>query len=271
MLAACCHEDAQTFRRERAPAFTYNFHPTWDWKPTTAATRKTGTMSDGIDWTSLRVAQRRRQSFSLHTLLGYNRLTVPECGLQQRHRRDSGRRNGHSIFGAGISLRLFEADYAVGATTILPMRFRPAFPDLRRPSRGRPAAHRFGLQLRLRIAAGSRPRACSIEPSEVMVGRAGHGHGQRQQFQSQAHSDLQPGAGTGGKVTGKDNTGDHRHQRSRRRQLHGYGSRHRSQDEEGWRGELHRELHGERTAEESADHVVARPIRHRCRRARRRP
>ena len=192
-------------------------------------------------------------TFFIHTLAGWNRLNVPDVATS----------NGvGAILGGGmdlnvwrrLSIRVFEADW-VWANHNFSGEVGPGFPDLRRPQMDEsPAAHGRGLQLRL-----SQPG----DTGRQLLDSAQRSHGRRtcnrdrdrQQFQSQAHRDLHLGEHRR-KSHKQGQYGDPGHEWSCRRKLHGYCARHRSEDEERWRDQLHRYIYGERTAEESADHVL---------------
>jgi len=142
-------------------------------------------------------------NYFLHTLLSYNRLNVN--GLPNA--------NGiGAILGGGMDLRLthmfylrlFEADY-VWARQNYSSVVSNSFPDLRRPSLGG-VRLRTGLVFNLGYPELVTPSAsCSVQPSEVMVGEPITATATTANFNPK-HPLNYAWSGTGGKVTGKDNT-----------------------------------------------------------------
>lgn len=142
-------------------------------------------------------------SYFFHTLLSYNRLNV------------NGLPNGNgigAILGGGwdmkvnrlLSLRLIEADY-VWARQNYSSVVAPSFPDLRRVSLGG-VRLRTGLVFNLGYPELATPTAsCSLQPSEVMVGEPITATATTSNFNPK-HTLNYAWSGTGGKVTGKDNT-----------------------------------------------------------------
>ena len=136
-----------------------------------------------------------------------------------------------------------------------PNEVAPAFSELRRPQLSG-VRLRTGLVFGFGYPSAAVPAAsCSVQPSEVMVGEPITATATGSNFNPKHTSELQLEQHRR-KSHRQGQYRDHRHQRSGGWQLYGHRSRHRSQNEEGWRGELHGELHGEGTAEESADHVL---------------
>jgi hypothetical protein len=141
--------------------------------------------------------------FFAHTLLGYNRLTVPLVDTS----------NGlGAILGGGmdlsvwkhLSLRLFEADY-VWANQNFANEVSPAFPALRRPQLSG-VRLRTGLVFNFGFPTLAVPAAsCSIQPSEVMVGEPVTATTSASNFNPK-HTLSYTWNSTGGKVTSKDNT-----------------------------------------------------------------
>ncbi len=151
-----------------------------------------------------RVAWRNEGTvFFLHTMLGYNRLNVPNVDTS----------NGiGAILGGGmdlnlwrrLSLRLFEADW-VWSNHNFADEVSPGFPDIRRPQESgvrlrTGLVFNFGYPTTLVPAA-----ACSIQPSEVMVGEPVTVTASASNFNPK-HPLTYSWASTGGKVTSKDNT-----------------------------------------------------------------
>jgi hypothetical protein len=142
-------------------------------------------------------------TFFVHTLLGYNRLTVPNVGTS----------NGiGAILGGGmdldlwrrLSLRLFEADW-VWANHNFSNEVSPSFSDLRRPQESG-VRLRTGLVFKFGYPTLAVPAAaCSIQPSEVMVGEPVTVTASASNFNPK-HTLTYTWASTGGKITGKDNT-----------------------------------------------------------------
>src|SRR5690242_958356 len=107
-------------------------------------------------------------TFFIHTLLGYNRLTVPQVASS----------NGiGAILGGGmdinvwkhLSLRVFEADW-VWAAQHFPNQADPSFSALRRPELSG-VRLRTGLVIGIGYPSALVPAAsCSVQPGEVMVG-----------------------------------------------------------------------------------------------------
>jgi hypothetical protein len=142
-------------------------------------------------------------NFFLHTLLSYNRLNV------------NGLPNGNgigAILGGGMDLRvtrrfylrLFEADY-VWARQNYASVVSSAFPDLRRVSLDG-VRLRTGLVFNFGYPELMTPSAsCSVQPSEVMVGEPITATATATNFNPK-HPLNYAWSGSGGKVTGKDNT-----------------------------------------------------------------
>jgi hypothetical protein len=142
-------------------------------------------------------------TFFLHTLLSYNRLSVD--GLP------TGNGIG-AILGGGwdlrinriFSLRIVEADY-VWARQNYSSVVSAAFPDLRRVSL-EGVRLRTGLVFNFGYPELVTPSAsCSVQPSEVMVGEPITATATPANFNPK-HTLNYTWSGTGGKVTGKDNT-----------------------------------------------------------------
>jgi len=182
-------------------AFTYNFQKyfglegdfghNWDNYETTLSTGPKLTVRTG------------EANYFLHTLLSYNRLGVN--GLPNA--------NGiGAILGGGMdlkvtrmfSLRIFEADY-VWARQNYASVVSSAFPDLRRVTL-EGVRLRTGLVFNFGYPELVTPSAsCSVQPSEVMVGEPITATAATTNFNPK-HTLNYAWSGTGGKVTGKDNT-----------------------------------------------------------------
>ena len=139
-----------------------------------------------------------------HTLFGFNRLTPKGLGSS----------NGiGAILGGGIdlklwkplSLRLIEADY-VWAHHNFADAASQQFPELRRPTLNG-ARLRTGLVFNFGGGEETAPptAACSVQPSEVMVGEPVTATVTTTNFNPK-HTLAYSWSGNGGKVTGKDTT-----------------------------------------------------------------
>ena len=184
-------------------SFTYNATPVFglegdfghNWEDNVR--ESTGSIGPRVTWRSEGV------NFFAHSMLSYNRLQLkgltPSNGIG-------------AIVGGGmdlkiskpVSIRLFEADW-VWAAHHFPDAAGPADPDLRRP-------HLNGVRLRTGLVwnfGGAPPvpiaAACSIQPSEVMVGEPVTATATASNFNPK-HTLTYTWSSTGGKVSGKDNT-----------------------------------------------------------------
>jgi hypothetical protein len=184
-------------------SFNYNFTPHWgleaDYGGNSNKNGSENTVSIGprFAWRNEGV------TFFAHTLLGYNRLTVPLVNTS----------NGiGAILGGGmdlnvwrrLSLRVFEADY-VWANHNFADEAGPAFPDLRRPQLSG-VRLRTGLVFNFGFPNPVVPAAsCSVQPSEVMVGEPVTATASPSNFNPK-HTVSYNWASTGGKLTSKDTT-----------------------------------------------------------------
>ncbi|HEV2397504.1 MAG TPA: OmpA family protein [Candidatus Sulfotelmatobacter sp.] len=141
-------------------------------------------------------------NFFIHALVGWNRLAVPDYATRQ---------NGIGIIAGGgmdlpltkkIAWRVFQVDY-VWARQHFPAEAGPQFPNLRRPQLE-------GVRLRTGIVfewGGAAPvvpsAACSVQPTEVMVGEPITATVSPSNFNPK-HTVTYSWSGTGGQVTGKD-------------------------------------------------------------------
>jgi hypothetical protein len=142
-------------------------------------------------------------TYFVHSLLGYNRLTVPLV--------DTSNAIG-AIMGGGVdipawrrlSFRLFEADW-VWANHHFADEAGPAFSDLRRPQESG-VRLRTGLVFNFGYPSPAVPAvSCSVQPGEVMVGEPVTASASATNFNPK-HTLSYNWSSTGGKVTGKDNT-----------------------------------------------------------------
>jgi len=184
-------------------AFTYNFDPHWgaegDLGHNWGSSNYETTLSGGPRF----IWRTDDGNYFLHALVSYNRLSV--SGLDTS--------NGIGlILGGGWDLpikknfawRVFEADY-VWARHNYANDAAPQFPDLRRPSLD-------GVRLRtgIVISWGAEPlvapaAACSVQPSEVMVGEPVSATVSASNFNPK-HSLSYSWSGNAGTVTGTDTT-----------------------------------------------------------------
>jgi hypothetical protein len=149
------------------------------------------------------IARTQDANYFLHTLLSYNRLGI------------NGLPNGNgigAILGGGMDLkithlfylRLFEADYVWGRQNYSSI-VSSAFPDLRRVSL-EGIRLRTGLVFNFGYPAAVTPSAsCSLQPSEVMQGEPITATATTANFNPK-HTLNYAWSGTGGKVTGNNNT-----------------------------------------------------------------
>jgi hypothetical protein len=141
--------------------------------------------------------------FFINTLLSWNHLDSP--GL-------SGRNGIGAILGGGMvmiinhhfGIRVFEADYVWGRQNYSDV-VSSSFPDLRRVSLDGTRL-RTGLEWYFDYPQTAVPTAsCSVQPSEVMVGEPITATAVTSNFNPK-HTLNYAWSGTGGNVTGKDNT-----------------------------------------------------------------
>ena len=149
------------------------------------------------------IARTQDANYFLHTMLSYNRLGV------------NGLPNGNgigAILGGGMDLkithlfylRLFEADYVWGRQNYSSV-VSSAFPDLRRVSL-EGIRLRTGLVFNFGYPPAVTPSAtCSLQPSEVMQGEPITATATTANFNPK-HTLNYAWSGTGGKVTGNNNT-----------------------------------------------------------------
>ncbi len=184
-------------------SFTYNFTPHWGLEADYGGNKNKNGTENTVSIGPRFAWRNEGVTFFAHTLLGYNRLTVPLV--------DSSNGIG-AILGGGmdlnlwrrLSLRLFEADY-VWAHHNFSNEAGPAFPELRRPTL-EGVRLRTGLVFNFGFETPMVPAAsCSIQPNEVMVGEPVTATASASSFNPK-HTLSYSWASTGGKVTSKDNT-----------------------------------------------------------------
>ncbi len=182
---------------------TYNFTPHWGLEADYGGNKnKYGSVNTASIGPRFAIRSEGVMFFA-HTLLGYNRLTVPLVDTS----------NGiGAIIGGGmdlsvwrrLSLRLFEADW-VWSNHNFADEVGPAFPELRRPDESG-VRLRTGLVFNFGFPTLTPPAAsCSIQPSEVMVGEPVTVTASGSNFNPK-HTLTYTWASTGGKITGKDTT-----------------------------------------------------------------
>ena len=187
-------------------ALTYNFDRHWGGELDFGY--NTDTKSDSSEWTlsigPRFMARTDTANYFLHALVGLNRLSYDSTAATN---------NGLGIIlGGGMDLpftkkwawRLFEADY-VWAHHNFPQFAGANFPSLRRPDLQ-------GARLRTGVVyswGGAEPlapaAACSVQPSEVMVGEPVTATVSTSNFNPK-HTLNYSWSGKGGQVTGKDTT-----------------------------------------------------------------
>jgi len=186
-------------------ALTYNFDKFWGGEVDFGY--NTDTKSDSSEWTlsigPRFMARTDTANYFLHALVGLNRLSY-----------DSGAANHNGmgiILGGGMDLpfskkwawRLFEADY-VWAHHNFPQFASANFPSLRRPDLQ-------GVRLRTGVvyswggAELPAAAACSVQPTEVMVGEPLTATVNASNFNPK-HTLSYSWSGNGAQVTGKDTT-----------------------------------------------------------------
>jgi outer membrane protein OmpA-like peptidoglycan-associated protein len=182
-------------------SLTYNFDPHWG-----------GEVDFGQNWDNYEttasggprfMVRTEGANYFLHALVSYNRLEVN--GLNPSNGIGAILGGGMDLaFSKHIAFRLFEADY-VWARHNFADAAAAQFPNLRRPSL-EGARLRTGLVFSWGGAPAVVPSAsCSVQPSEVMVGEPLTATATSSNFNPK-HSVTYSWSGTGGQVTGKDNT-----------------------------------------------------------------
>jgi len=187
-------------------AFTYNFDPHWGGEVDFGYNRDTGTASS--EWTVSAGPRFMWRTDSanmfLHALGSFNRVTY-DAGVATSSGIGVILGGGMDLpFTKTIAWRLFEADY-VWARHNFAHYAAPQFPGLRRPSLE-------GVRLRTGIVVswGGAPAippavSCSVQPTEVLVGEPITATASITNFNAK-HRVTYNWSGTGGQVTGKDNS-----------------------------------------------------------------
>ena len=186
-------------------ALTYNFDKNWGGEVDFGY--NTDTKSDSSDWTlsigPRFMARTDTANYFIHALVGMNRLSYDS---------GSAAHNGMGIIlGGGMDLqfskkwawRVFEADY-VWAHHNFPQFASANFPSLRRPDL-QGARLRTGLVYSWGGAELPAALACSVQPTEVMVGEPLTATASASNFNPK-HALSYSWSGNGGQVTGKDTT-----------------------------------------------------------------
>ena len=185
-------------------AITYNFDPHWGLEADLGYNTHDGSYVSTISGGPRFIWRTEGANFFLHGLVSYNRLAVKDI---------PNRSNGVGLLlGGGMdipfnkvfAIRLFQVDY-VWANHHFPDLAGPEFPNLRRPAME-------GIRLRTGVvfsfggAEAPVPiAACSVQPTEVMVGEPITASVTASNFNPK-HTVTYSWSGNGGKVTGKDTT-----------------------------------------------------------------
>jgi outer membrane protein OmpA-like peptidoglycan-associated protein len=185
-------------------ALTYNVDPHWGLEVDLGYNTKAGNYDTTISGGPRFMWRNEGVNFFLHGLASYNRLAVQDI---------PNRSNGVGVLlGGGMdisftktfAIRLFQVDY-MWASHHFPELAGPEFPNLRRPTME-------GVRLRTGVVfsfggaeAPSPIAACSVQPTEVMVGEPITATVSASNFNPK-HAVTYSWSGNGGKVTGKDTT-----------------------------------------------------------------
>jgi outer membrane protein OmpA-like peptidoglycan-associated protein len=185
-------------------AMTYNVDPHWGLELDLGHSTKTGNYDSTISAGPRFMWRGEGVNFFVHGLASYNRLAVQDV---------PNRSNGVGVLlGGGMdisftkmfAIRLFQADY-VWAHHHFSDLAGPQFPDLRRPAM-EGVRLRTGIVLNFGGAEAPAPiAACSVQPTEVMVGEPITANVSASNFNPK-HTVTYSWSGNGGKVTGKDTT-----------------------------------------------------------------
>jgi outer membrane protein OmpA-like peptidoglycan-associated protein len=185
-------------------AVTYNLDPHWGMELDLGHSTHAGNYDSTISGGPRFMWRTEGANFFIHALVGYNRLAVKDIP-------DRSSAVG-LVLGGGMDLpfsrmfaiRLFQVDY-VWATHHFSDLAGPEFPDLRRPKME-------GVRLRTGVVfsfggaeAPAPVAACSVQPTEVMVGEPITATVSASNFNPK-HTVTYSWSGTGGKVAGKDTT-----------------------------------------------------------------
>lgn len=187
-------------------ALTFNFDPHWGFESDFGYSRNTDqaaslfTASFGPRF----IWRGETAAFFLHALPGLNRVSYDSGAITH---------NGiGAVLGGGMDLpfskrfswRLFQVDYVVGKHNFANL-VGPQFPNLRRPT-FEGARLRTGIVFNFGFVESVPPTAaCSLQPSEVMVGEPITATVTPSNFNPK-HPVTYSWSGTGGQVTGKDST-----------------------------------------------------------------
>jgi outer membrane protein OmpA-like peptidoglycan-associated protein len=185
-------------------AVTYNFDPHWGMEVDLGHNTHDGSYVSTISGGPRFIWRTEGANFFMHGLVSYNRLAVKDI---------ANRSNGVGLLlGGGMDLpfnkvfaiRLFQVDY-VWAHHHFSDLAGPEFPDLRRPQM-EGVRLRTGVVFSFGGAEAPAPiAACSVQPTEVMVGEPLTATVQASNFNPK-HTVTYSWSGNGGKVTGKDTT-----------------------------------------------------------------
>jgi len=185
-------------------ALTYNLDPHWGMELDLGHSTHAGNYDSTISGGPRFMWRTEGANFFIHALVGYNRLAVKDIPDRSS---TVGLLLGGGMdlpFSRMFAIRLFQVDY-VWATHHFSDLAGPAFPDLRRPQME-------GVRLRTGVVfsfggaeAPAPVAACSVQPTEVMVGEPMTATVSASNFNPK-HTVTYSWTGTGGKVAGKDTT-----------------------------------------------------------------
>ena len=185
-------------------AVTYNLDPHWGMEVDLGHSTQAGNYDSTVSAGPRLMLRTEGANFFVHGLVGYNRLAVKDI---------PNRSNGVGLllgggmdipFNKSFAIRLFQVDY-VWAHHHFPDLAGPDFPDLRRPVM-EGVRLRTGVVFSFGGAEAPAPiAACSVQPTEVMVGEPITASVTASNFNPK-HSVTYSWSGNGGKVTGKDTT-----------------------------------------------------------------
>jgi len=185
-------------------AITYNFEPHWGLETDLGYNTHDGSYVTTISGGPRFMWRTEGANFFMHGLVSYNRLAVKDI---------PNRSNAVGLLvGGGMDLpfnkvfaiRLFQVDY-VWANHHFPELAGPEFPSLRRPAM-EGVRLRTGVVFSFGGAEAPAPiAACSVQPTEVMVGEPITATVTPSNFNPK-HTVTYSWSSNGGKVTGKDTT-----------------------------------------------------------------
>ena len=188
-------------------ALTFNFQPHWGLETDFGYSRNTDQAAS--EWTASIgprfIVRTDTFAFFMHALPGFNRVSYDAGNVTH---------NGiGAVLGGGMDLpvsktvswRLFQVDYVWGKHNFANLA-GPQFTSLRRPN-FEGARLRTGIVFNFGGAPAIAPTAaCSVQPSEVLVGEPITATVTPSNFNPK-HTLTYSWSGTGGQVTGKDTTG----------------------------------------------------------------